>query len=177
MGRSFLLRYQEQQVRPGNPEAHLLLATGTKVPGEQPDRAAYAAYETRSDPRRDMETSTAVSSERPDNSAAGESCGALPTRAATANTLTTTEVDSEAPKKDDVENHSALVLPVAETGTKTAIPGEQPDRSAAGESCAALPEKAAPEIVNSTLTYTYVHAEAPRKDERRRSALVLPACS
>jgi hypothetical protein len=115
VGKSFLLRYQEEQVTPEGPVAHLSLATRSKPLGERPNRAASMGYETLSDPRRDMETSTAIR-------------------------------------------------------------GEQPDRSAAGQSCAAIPEGAPPEIFHS-LTYTFVRAEAPRKDELNRSALVLPRCS
>jgi hypothetical protein len=126
-------------------------------------------------PRRDMETATGVPSERPDRSAAGEACATLPARAAT-DTLTVTYVGDEAPRNDDLRREAAGVLPAA-AGTKTAVEGEQPDRNAPGESCATLPERTAGEVADSTLTYTFVSAEQPRKDERRRAALVLPACS
>jgi hypothetical protein len=175
MGQSFLLRFQEAQVFPDQAVGSAGMQTGTKIQGEQPDRAAYSEYDAMTNPRRDMETATGVPSERPDHSAAGEACSALPARGAT-DTLTLTYVGDEAPRNDDLRRHSATVLPVT-TETKTAIRGERPDRAASGESCAAMPERSAGDVVSSTLTYTFVNAEQPRKDERRRSALVLPACS
>ena len=63
-------------------------------------------------------------------------------------------------------------------GTKTAdYPGEVPDHSANTFAATALPrqEECSAE---DTLTYTYVDAEAPRKDERHhRGGRVLPQCS
>jgi len=175
VGKSFLLRFQESQVAPDGTSGVAIAPTGTRIRGEQPDRVAYGSYNTVTDPRRDMEATSGVPSERPDRSAAGEACAAVPGRSAT-DTLTLTYVADEAPRNDDLRKHSATVLPLAETGTKTAIKGEQPDRGAA-KGYGALPEKSVGTIANSTLTYTFVNAEQPRKDERRRAALVLPTCS
>jgi hypothetical protein len=140
MAKSFLLRFQEEQVTLDSPSAQLAATTGTKVPGEQPDRSAAAG-----------------------------SCGAIPVGADV--------VKSTLASTNDEKNRPDSVFPHNDTGTKTAVKDEQPDRSAAGEACATLPQQSAAELVNSTLTYTFVNAEQPRKDERRRSALVLPACS
>jgi hypothetical protein len=169
--KSYLLRFQEPQVGLDRPDAQPAAATG------QPDYGASKAYDTRTNPRQDMETATAVPSERPDLSAASSSCGALPARTAATDTLTLTYIDDEAPRNDDLRDRSAMVLPVTGTATKTAIKGEQPDRSAASGSCTSLPERTTIEILYGSLTYTFVKAEEPRKDEGRRSALVLPACS
>jgi hypothetical protein len=65
-----------------------------------------------------------------------------------------------------------VALPAATT--KTAIKGEGPDRSFDPLSATALPRSDAVSA-KETLTYTFVHSEAPRNDDNRQGGLkVLP---
>jgi hypothetical protein len=86
---------------------------------------------------------------------------------------TETKVYGEGP--DRVDGCQAVrVLPIAASQTQTAIRGEGPDFSG-GESTSDL----LPRVVSAkdNLTYTFVNAEEPRRDERRFSGLlVLPKC-